>query len=1244
MSARIETPAAREILKRSIGILHGETKLLVGLGFSVRADTILTCQSVVREALAKRGTEVAIKEGDSVWVTDAERNPVEARIAAIGREPLLPSSELVLLRITLPSLPRHYGLPECASTLRYEGRGVALLGRLGDQREPTLIYGKISGTAGTDLLALQDLDGEHFGGSPVWCDELAAFIGIAFALPSSPHASRVVCLTAPALCSIYPELPVRFQIPDAERLAIRDFKTDDPNVEFFGTEAEKNGRKLSATIEKDERGRPVVKMKYEIEMGAPMARGRFVTFITYPDMKDYQIFEEIGDTRKVDAKCYPAFPDFTIAAIGDGGDTRLTFDLAKLPQPPLPSSILNEPLGPPDDFGKMAPPTPPPNAPFAPKPTPIATPEYTQGPTGFNSEYCAVGRKAEIQDQLKVEDFAKRLAELMVLRETRLPLAMGLFGNWGSGKSYFMNLLDQHMQSKAKEAREDWEKRKKDWEKQEKEKQKKEAGGKESGEKPPDKGPWCHQMVPVYFNAWHYVDTNLWASLVAHIFESLFFHLKPKPNELKKVQEMLEQASGTAARATEELAMAKEEAGKAQLELAAAKAAHEQQQTFVRGLLDSLKALLPDAGKEKDRQKAARTLGAEKALETFEELHEVVAEAQTTAGRALTFWNSFWGQGWAWRIGWLLVAIGAIFLGPRLVAYWKLTGGAEVLAKCAAYLTPWLSLAGIALAKANSALKTMEEWEAKALEAQEQKRRNDPVVKGAEQKAHAADARVQAAQSRLAEAEAKQKQLQEEAANLAPERRIARFIEQRAQSSDYKGQLGLVSLARRDFEELSNLFANTDALKEMDEELRKKEKEAEAKRVKAEEAAATAERVQREAEKKAAEETNETTAAAAKADAARKGKIAAAARTGAARKKKAAAAAKAEQKRLQEASDSIDRIVLFVDDLDRCQTDKVVDVLQAVHLLLAFPLFAVVVGVDQRCLRQSLQKQFKGLLTPSEKNGKVKRSPLVEMDAERPATPLDYLEKIFHIPFHLPPMEKEGFEALITNLTEPRKERASDQSNAQEQPAAKPPAPASPPVPAAEGNKVVDAAKPAVSPAPVQTASSAPAGSPGDPGKTAAPAQTEKTAPVVEKKRVGSTPLHDWERNALKEYYALIATPRGATRLLNTYRLMRAGIPKDEWGLFCGDQKTTGEFRVAMLLLAVSAGRPSVARNWFGRMRRMRVARLDDLAEPNESEVGSLKEWEDFVKDFDLAVQRLQPQPEPARFETWFRRVERFTF
>ena len=58
----------------------------------------------------------------------------------------------------------------------------------------------------------------------------------------------------------------------------------------------------------------------------------------------------------------------------------------------------------------------------------------------------------------------------------------------------------------------------------------------------------------------------------------------------------------------------------------------------------------------------------------------------------------------------------------------------------------------------------------------------------------------------------------------------------------------------------------------------------------------------------------------------------------------------------------IDRIVLDIDDLDRCQPQQVVEVLQAIHLLLALNLFVVVVGVDPGWLIRSLKAQYPDVL------------------------------------------------------------------------------------------------------------------------------------------------------------------------------------------------------------------------------------------------------------------------------------------
>src|SRR5207302_1998051 len=131
-----------------------------------------------------------------------------------------------------------------------------------------------------------------------------------------------------------------------------------------------------------------------------------------------------------------------------------------------------------------------------------------------------LGGNHKVPDHLGVEGLAHRFADLIALRETRLPLAVGLFGDWGSGKSYFMNLIDRQLKKRADEKPEDWAR------------EAQEPGA-------PLQPDWCRQIVRIHFNAWHYLDANLWASLVARIFEELFLHLSPTPDQLKLVRERL---------------------------------------------------------------------------------------------------------------------------------------------------------------------------------------------------------------------------------------------------------------------------------------------------------------------------------------------------------------------------------------------------------------------------------------------------------------------------------------------------------------------------------------------------------------------------------------------------------------------------------------------------------------------------------------------------------------------------------
>jgi hypothetical protein len=102
----------------------------------------------------------------------------------------------------------------------------------------------------------------------------------------------------------------------------------------------------------------------------------------------------------------------------------------------------------------------------------------------------------------------------------------------------------------------------------------------------------------------------------------------------------------------------------------------------------------------------------------------------------------------------------------------------------------------------------------------------------------------------------------------------------------------------------------------------------------------------------------------------------------------------------------LDRIVLYIDDLDRCDPERVTDVLDAVHLLLALRLFVVIVGVDPRWLKRSLQDRHPVLLkSPSPSD-------------VRTTSPIDYLEKIFQLTYTLPNMSPESCADLLVSAAQ----------------------------------------------------------------------------------------------------------------------------------------------------------------------------------------------------------------------------------
>lgn len=85
------------------------------------------------------------------------------------------------------------------------------------------------------------------------------------------------------------------------------------------------------------------------------------------------------------------------------------------------------------------------------------------------------------------------------------------------------------------------------------------------------------------------------------------------------------------------------------------------------------------------------------------------------------------------------------------------------------------------------------------------------------------------------------------------------------------------------------------------------------------------------------------------------------------------------------------RVVLFIDDLDRCPPDKVVEVLEAAQLLVKTQLFVIVIAIDVRYVTRALENEYKGVLVRSgEPSG------------------LDYIEKIIQIPYRVRSVSEHG--------------------------------------------------------------------------------------------------------------------------------------------------------------------------------------------------------------------------------------------
>ncbi|MFG1626204.1 P-loop NTPase fold protein [Kribbella sp. NPDC049227] len=696
-------------------------------------------------------------------------------------------------------------------------------------------------------------------------------------------------------------------------------------------------------------------------------------------------------------------------------------------------------------------------------------------------------------DKLDVAVDVEMLVSVLLARDTPLPLAVGLFGDWGSGKSFFMALMQERIDELAKLAK----------------------------DRQPQAWPYCQEIRQVRFNAWHYVDTDLWASLAATLFDELARagqadETQAKLKELDQARKKVVEARAERHRLEREVA---ELDAKVNRPIAAARAAVS---AAIRAVRDEEKvsAKLRDVALADSPLDDSSPPRADD--DSITQLADVLGVVDGPLGRAQVTWRLCKEEVLHRRRRTTIVTFAALILVAVIATMLtKWSAGATLLAvlgAAIAALTPAL----------NGGLRVLY-WAREAREAREL-----PLV----------EKRGELAIARAAESAAEEEALQgkQELANARNKGlRLQELVRERAASSDYRDRLGVMSRVRRDFEDLVGLMPGGQPNGTDD-----------------------------------GEDPDVGT-------------------------------------RVAPQVPDVERIFLYVDDLDRCPHDKVVEVLQAVHLLLAFKLFVVVVGVDSRWLTRSLAAHYDNLLDE----------------------PDSYLEKIFQIPFALRRMTQQRYQDLIVALTPPPSPaRETTDSHGTVVP---------PPEDAIEPSRIASVSQESpdksyeVDNSEVEANPSGSAADPQADAHPTPPIEPETSEPALPRPEALS--LTAPERSLLGQVSDFVPTPRAAKRLVNIYRMLRVSVPSDELEAFLPKtdsevDRDGNEYQAVILLLGILIGRPAVSQHVFNSL----------TAAPPSTDI-----WQLLApfEELNEPLRRLREHVTVGRidaYQRWAPRVSRFSF